>query len=110
MAFSTLVITLVGWYITDKIVEPRLGEYNGEINSEEMESLTPAEQKGLRWAGYSLLAFVAFLLLLVLFSSSRRCGLRLYSLPHTMIASVHPHINTVAKIYNLEEKPCFCPE
>ena len=66
MAFSTLVITLVGWYITDKIVEPRLGEYNGEINSEEMESLTPAEQKGLRWAGYSLLAFVAFLLILVL--------------------------------------------
>ena len=66
MAFSTLVITLVGWYITDKIVEPRLCEYNGEINTEEMESLTPAEQKGLRWAGYSLLAFVAFLLILVL--------------------------------------------
>ena len=55
MAFSTLVITLVGWYITDKIVDPRLGKYNSEINSEEIEDLTIAEQKGLRWAGYSLI-------------------------------------------------------
>ncbi len=66
MVVSTFVITLVGWYITDKIVEPRLGKYNGQINSEEMEDLTNAEQKGLRWAGYSLLAFVAFFLILVL--------------------------------------------
>ncbi|MGD1809764.1 AbgT family transporter [Dapis sp. BLCC M126] len=66
MVVSTFVITLVGWYITDKIVEPRLGEYNSQINSEEMEDLTTAEQKGLRWAGYSLLAFIAFLLILVL--------------------------------------------
>ncbi|MGD1700502.1 AbgT family transporter [Dapis sp. BLCC M229] len=66
MVVSTFVITLVGWYITDKIVEPRLGKYNGKINSEEMENLTNAEQKGLRWAGYSLLAFVGFLLILIL--------------------------------------------
>ena len=66
MAFSTLVITLVGWYITDKIVEPRLGKYNSEINSEEIEDLTIAEQKGLRWAGYSLLTFITVLLILVL--------------------------------------------
>ncbi|MEM1169641.1 MAG: AbgT family transporter [Cyanobacteria bacterium P01_H01_bin.35] len=66
MVVSTFVITLVGWYITDKIVEPRLGEYNGQINSEEMEDLTTAEKKGLRWAGYSLLAFIGFLLILVL--------------------------------------------
>ena len=66
MAVSTLLITLVGWYITDKIVEPRLGKYNGKINSEKMENLTNTEQKGLRWAGYSLLAFVGFLLILIL--------------------------------------------
>ncbi|NES66697.1 MAG: AbgT family transporter, partial [Okeania sp. SIO2D1] len=66
MVVSTFVITLVGWYITDKIVEPRLGKYNGEINQEEIPELTAAERKGLRWAGYSLLAFVALLLILVL--------------------------------------------
>ncbi len=66
MVISTFVITLVGWYITDKIVEPRLGKYDGEINREEIEELTAAERKGLRWAGYSLLAFVALLLILVL--------------------------------------------
>ncbi|NEN87788.1 MAG: AbgT family transporter, partial [Okeania sp. SIO3H1] len=60
------VITLVGWYITVKIVEPRFGKYDGEINQEEIPELTTAERKGLRWAGYSLLAFVALLLILVL--------------------------------------------
>ncbi|MGK7920433.1 MAG: AbgT family transporter [Trichodesmium sp.] len=66
MVVSTFVITLVGWYITDKIVEPRLGKYDGEINQDEIQELTSAERKGLRWAGYSLLAFIAFLLILVL--------------------------------------------
>ncbi|NER05927.1 MAG: AbgT family transporter, partial [Okeania sp. SIO3C4] len=66
MVVSTFVITLVGWYITDKIVEPRLGKYDGEIEREEIQELTAAERKGLRWAGYSLLAFVALLLILVL--------------------------------------------
>ncbi|NEQ75456.1 MAG: AbgT family transporter [Okeania sp. SIO2C9] len=66
MVVSTFIITLVGWYITDKIVEPRLGKYDGEIDREEIQELTAAERKGLRWAGYSLLAFVALLLILVL--------------------------------------------
>lgn len=65
MAVSTFLVTLVGWYITDKIVEPRLGTYEGEIDSQ-FEEITAAERKGLRWAGYSLLAFIVFLLALVL--------------------------------------------
>ena len=66
MAVSTFIITLVGWYITDQIVEPRLDKYEGEINQDEIKELTAAERKGLRRAGYSLLAFVIFLLILVL--------------------------------------------
>ena len=66
MAVSTFVITLVGWYITDKIVEPRLGKYDGEVNREEIQELTAAERKGLCLAGYSLFAFVVLLLILVL--------------------------------------------
>ncbi|MCU0571077.1 MAG: AbgT family transporter [Oculatellaceae cyanobacterium Prado106] len=109
MVVSTLVVTLVGWYITDKVVEPRLGTYS-EINSasettqmnaethreqvvedfsegdrhpanfnttepsvdpvEEGRSntapLSAVERKGLRWAGYSLLAFIALILALLL--------------------------------------------
>jgi len=63
LAVSTFLVTLVGWYITDKIVEPRLGSYQGEAVLEE---LTARERKGLRWAGYALLAFVIFVLALLL--------------------------------------------
>lgn len=65
MAVSTFIITGIGWFVTEKIIEPRLGSY--EQNEEaQMQQLTPAERKGLRWAGYALLAFIAFILVLVL--------------------------------------------
>jgi aminobenzoyl-glutamate transport protein len=65
MAVSTFLITIIGWIITEKIVEPRLGNYQGEIDFP-MAQLSVAENKGLRWAGYSSLAFTAFLLVMVL--------------------------------------------
>ena len=57
MAVSTLLITLIGWYVTDKIVEPRLGNFQGENVA--ITPLTAAERKGLRWASFSLLALLA---------------------------------------------------
>ncbi|MBW4634526.1 MAG: AbgT family transporter [Iphinoe sp. HA4291-MV1] len=65
MAVSTFLVTFIGWFVTEKIVEPRLGTYQGEVNLQ-MQALTPAERKGLRWSGYSLLAFLAFVLAMVL--------------------------------------------
>jgi aminobenzoyl-glutamate transport protein len=65
MAVSTFLVTLIGWFITEKIIEPRLGTYEGEVNLQ-MQALTPAERKGLRWAGYSFLAFLVFVLAMVL--------------------------------------------
>ncbi|OAB57812.1 aminobenzoyl-glutamate transporter [Phormidium willei BDU 130791] len=66
MAASTFVITLVGWWMTDKVVEPRLGSYGGDCTAEDEQTLTPSERKGLRWAFYALLAVLALLALLVL--------------------------------------------
>jgi aminobenzoyl-glutamate transport protein len=66
MAASTLLITLVGWFITDKIVEPRLGTYEAEQPIDEAQTLTATEVKGLRWALYSLLAFLALIAVLTL--------------------------------------------
>ncbi|MFO8038690.1 MAG: AbgT family transporter, partial [Sodalinema sp.] len=66
MAASTFVITLVGWWMTDKVVEPRLGPYEGDRTPEDEQTLTPSERKGLRWALYALLAVLALLALLVL--------------------------------------------
>lgn len=65
MAVSTLLITLIGWFVTEKIVEPRLGNYTGEADYQ-MEQLSPGENKGLRWATYALLGFIAFVLVMVL--------------------------------------------
>jgi len=66
MIASTIVITLVGWHVTEKIVEPRLGDYRGEIKSGEITQLTVAERKGLRFAGSALLVLIVFLLILLL--------------------------------------------
>ncbi|WP_411955263.1 AbgT family transporter [Alkalibacillus sp. S2W] len=63
---SVFLLTLVGWFVTEKIVEPRLGEYNGEYR-EELTKLQKIEVKGLIWAGISLLVTsVGFALLVLL--------------------------------------------
>ena len=56
MAASTFLITILGTFVTEKIVEPRLGEYKGEIKVDHNE-LTNQEKKALRWAGISLVIF-----------------------------------------------------
>ena len=58
---STFLVTIVGTIVTEKIVEPRLGEYKGK-NIEEMDVITAAENKGLKMAGLSLLVIVGLLL------------------------------------------------
>lgn len=62
---SVFVLTIAGAWVTEKIVEPRLGEYNGEFR-EKIEKLTAIEKKGLAWAGVSVLVASAAAALLVL--------------------------------------------
>ncbi|WP_053955851.1 AbgT family transporter [Inediibacterium massiliense] len=59
---STFVLTFVGSWITDKIVEPRLGEYKGGVEKE-LEELTPIENKGLRNAGIAAIIYIGILLI-----------------------------------------------
>lgn len=68
MVVSTVLLTAIGWWVTDRIVEPRLGTYQpSEAGSDfALERLTAAEKKGLRWAGYALIAFIGLLAVLVL--------------------------------------------
>jgi aminobenzoyl-glutamate transport protein len=61
MVVSTFLITLLGTFVTEKIIEPRLGKYTGEFQGD-MQELTDAEKKGLRYAGISLVIFLAFML------------------------------------------------
>lgn len=63
MAGSTIIIMFIGTFITEKIIEPRLGEYKGDVKIE-TNDLTDIEKKGLRWAGITVLIFcviIAFL-------------------------------------------------
>lgn len=69
MVASTLFITLLGAWITEKIVEPRLGNYSGEEDHEDkkiMHNLDAAEKKGLIYAGITTLVFAVLLVLSIL--------------------------------------------
>ncbi|MGA0264532.1 MAG: AbgT family transporter [Lysobacterales bacterium] len=62
---SSLLIIGVGWYVTSKIIEPRLSdtEVDGEAEDlPEMHDLRESERKGLRW---SLIAMVLGVVVLV---------------------------------------------
>ena len=61
---SSLLIILIGWYITDRMIEPRLQstEVDGDPDDmPKMEELTSAEKSGLLAGGASLLLGVAIL-------------------------------------------------
>lgn len=55
MVVSSFVVIVVGTWVTEKIVEPRLGKYQGSAEKIPIEQLTATERKGLKWAGWSLL-------------------------------------------------------
>jgi aminobenzoyl-glutamate transport protein len=47
MAASTFMIVLAGTWVTDKFIEPRLGNYKGDVEPEPIEKLNSKEKKGL---------------------------------------------------------------
>jgi aminobenzoyl-glutamate transport protein len=62
MLTSAFLIVALGTWVTEKFVEPRLGSYSGELA--ELETVSPHEKRGLIWAGVSLAAVIAVLLIL----------------------------------------------
>lgn len=64
MLVSTVLITILGTWVTEKIVEPRLGEYKGVANEDDSMTVSSEEKKGLVAAGLSLLVFAAVMLFL----------------------------------------------
>ncbi|MEE0111343.1 MAG: AbgT family transporter [Oscillospiraceae bacterium] len=62
MFASTFLITAVGTFVTDKVVEPRLKSFGGQLEGEEdfsLTTITEEEKKGLRNAGIAALVFTA---------------------------------------------------
>lgn len=66
MIASSFVVLIAGTWVTEKIVEPRLGPYKGTAERMPIEQLSLKEKKGLRNAGWALLATLALLALTVI--------------------------------------------
>ncbi len=64
MATSVIVLTLTGGLITDKLIEPRLGRWEGQ-SDEKLQTLTGEQRRGLRVTGIVALLFIGVVALLV---------------------------------------------
>lgn len=61
MVVSTFIIAIAGTWVTEKIVEPRFGKYEGNEKNEDIEQLSGNEKKGLKYsliAGLIILAII----------------------------------------------------
>ncbi|MGM0648492.1 MAG: AbgT family transporter [Bacteroidota bacterium] len=66
MFFSSFLIVVVGTWVTEKIVEPRLGKYEGTAERLPIEQLTKLERKGMKYAGWAVLLTIGLLALSVI--------------------------------------------
>ncbi len=71
MAASVGLLTLLGWFVSARIVQPRLGAWTGRADADGSDTsglgqLAPGERRGLLAAGIALLATVVVGLLLVI--------------------------------------------
>lgn len=64
MVASTFLITAIGTFVTDKIVEPRLAPYVPDA-SEVVQDIGENEKRGMRWAGITALVYIIFMAVLV---------------------------------------------
>jgi len=66
MVLMVPLYTLVGWFATEKIVEPRLGAYTGDVVDDSISRPIEAiERKGLRYAGLTKVVLAVLIALLV---------------------------------------------
>lgn len=63
MATSSFLIVGIGTLVANKITIPFAGKYTGDTVREGLTDLTPAEKRGLKYAGLTTLALVIFIAL-----------------------------------------------
>lgn len=63
MIVSTFLIATVGTWVTEKVIAPRFGKYDGPEGEEILERLSSKEKKGLMW---SLLVFVGWVAIILI--------------------------------------------
>lgn len=71
MFVSTFLITGLVTWLTTKVVEPRLGKYEGGIKADsELQNIKPEEKKALKFANMTFFALVALLIVVVALPNS----------------------------------------
>ncbi|WP_042273051.1 AbgT family transporter [[Clostridium] dakarense] len=74
MMVSTFLITFLGWFITDKIVEPRLGSYKGGSSlskeDDDLRNLTDKENRALKITNIVVLLMIAGIIILTVVPGS----------------------------------------
>lgn len=65
MVASTFIIAFAGTFVTERIVEPRLGKYAGEVKEKDssFEKLSPKEKKGLLIVLFTVIAIIIITLI-----------------------------------------------
>jgi len=62
MFISTFFIAIAGTWVTEKIIVPRLGKYQGSVQAEEIKPLSSDEKRGLWYAGFAIIIFSLIIL------------------------------------------------
>lgn len=62
MFVSTFFIAFAGTWVTEKIVVPRLGPYEGDARPEELHDITDDERRGLKYAARTFYVIVVLML------------------------------------------------
>ena len=74
MVASTFLITLLGWFVTDKIVEPRLGAYSGNSTlskeDQDLQNLSDKEKKALKITNLTVLAMLVGIVIAIMLPNS----------------------------------------
>ncbi|MDQ0253117.1 aminobenzoyl-glutamate transport protein [Evansella vedderi] len=104
MIFSVLMLMFVGAFVTEKIIEPKLGKYEGNAEKR-LEEITQTENRGLRNAMFAGLVYIGLVALVVLPSDAPLRGPDGGLVPSPFLSGIIPIILfffiTVAVAYGL---------
>ncbi len=94
---STFLIVAIGWFLTDKVIEPRLKATKVDGDTSQMvtmEALTPAESRGLKAAGISMLAVIGLLVLSIVLPETTPWAAK----PEDVLPGVNPLLTAAAPL------------
>ncbi|GAB3796594.1 AbgT family transporter [Virgibacillus kimchii] len=91
MLTSVFLLTIAGGLITEKLVEPQLGKYEGN-KDKEFEPVKPVEKKALKHAALAAAGYIALLLFVLFFPDSPLRNEDGGMVPSPFLASIVPII------------------